>query len=347
MRLFIALILALLASALSACDFTPTLDIPLPEFEPGLALNGVLEADSTIEVRITAATDPFAAEPDGDTFRVPDGLEVVLESDGVSQGPLRLESVLCEDYSSGWFRPDEEVPTFECGAFVSDVVVEAGRTYTVRAEAPGFPDASATVTVPRRVTASVSGGPTTEGRYAADGKQFDTDLVVSIEDPPGRGQRYALQVLGRPYYYPHGGTLCSNGDCTFVPDDPPDSTYVASPGVGYTTTDPVLLAGARAVPSTGISFISFTDDEFDGRRRSFLVRAQQIWFPSYRRPEPEPPIGARIISADEATFQAYQIAWFGGGEDNPFAEPVNLPSNVSGGYGLLGAATITEALLND
>ena len=36
--------------ALSGCDFTPTLDVAVPDFAPALTVNGVLAADSTVEV---------------------------------------------------------------------------------------------------------------------------------------------------------------------------------------------------------------------------------------------------------------------------------------------------------
>ena len=336
--------LAALALALAACDFTPTLDVPLPEFAPGLTLNGVLAADSTVEVHVTAAADPFGPRSGDAVFVVPDGAAAELLRDGASLGPLRLDSEACEDHSSWEYtEPGDGPPTYECGSFVSNVVVEPGRTYTVRASAPGFPEAEATVTVPARTPVSVTAGEPVERPLANDGKRLDTDLTVTFRDPPGPGQRYALLVIGAPVSYSYESSGCRGYDCT--PRDTTVTVYVPRPSVGYTTTDPVLLAAARTVPSTGTHFITFADDEFDGTERSFAVRAQEFWYPSYDGGEPEPPVGVWVASADAATFAAYQIAWFSGGADNPFAEPVDLPSNVVGGYGLLGAVTINEARL--
>ena len=332
--------------ALAACDFTPTLDVPLPEFGPALTINGVLAADSTVEVRVTTAADPYGRYR-RDAFDVPEGAAVMLLRDGAAVGPLRLASERCEDHSR-LASPDAPPPTYECGSFVSDVVVEAGRTYTVRASAPDFPDAEATVTVPARVPVTATAGPTAESPLPNDGRRFDTDLTATFRDPPGPGERYGLLVIGEPYSLQSGVTECSDDVCTFVPDSTETAYYVANPAVGYTTTDPVLLAGARAVPSTGISFISFSDETFDGERRTLALRAQQFWYPSYTRDgPPRPPVAVWLVAADATTFGAYQIAWFSGGVDNPFAEPVDLPSNVVGGYGLLGAVTINEARLPD
>ena len=334
LRLFLAAILAVLAGALGGCDFTPTLDVPLPDFEPALTINGVLAADSTVEVRVTLARDPYVIpppDPDGrfnrpDVFYAPDGASAELLRDGASLGALRLDPRPCRDVF-------DEAPVLEarCGAFVSDVVTEAGATYTVRASAPGVPPAEATVTVPARVPASATGSPSRQ-----IGPRTDTDLEVTFRDPQGAGQRYTLMVVSGPYSY-ESPTYCDGcGDSTVT-------RHSNRVPIGYTTSDPVLLAGARTIPSSGVDFITFTDEAFDGTARTFPLRAQQF---NYERAGEVAPIAAvRVVSIDDRTFGAYQIAWFGGGNDNPFAEPADLPSNVVGGYGLLGAVAITEALI--
>ncbi len=342
-RLPLAALAALLTSALAGCDFTPTLDVPLPEFAPALTINGVLAADSTVEVRITAAADPYGRYRDDGVFDVPEGAVVELLHDGAPAGPLRLASRACEDYS--FYTPDQEFPTYECGAFVSDVVVEAGATYTVRASAPGFPPAEATVAVPARVAATVAVGASVE-QPIPNGTRLDTDLTVTFQDPPGLGDRYALVVVSGPYSYVwEERGWCVDRTCTEVRDTS-YTVFLDRIPLGYTTTDPVLLAGARAVPSSGINFITFTDESFDGAARSFPLRVQQYQYNGPNDRERAPLAGVWLAAVDDRTFGAYQITWFSGGEDNPFAEPADLPSNVVGGYGLLGAVTITEALID-
>lgn len=337
-----------LAASLAACDFTPALDIDTPEFAPALTINGVLAADSTVEVSITAAADPYGLTPvardssggpftvirgsDESRFVVPNGLTAEIWRDGTRLGALRRISRPCSDDG----RPD--VPT--CETMVSDVVTEAGGRYTVRTQAPGFPLAEATVTVPTRPVASVTGGAS-----RTVGPRTDTDLTVTFQDPPGLGQRYALMVVtdsfttrGRTY------TGCDESGCVVVRDTTFKRFSNRSP-VGYTTSNPILLAGARTIPSSGTDFITFTDESFDGQTRAFSVRAQQFDYAAAEDRQIAPLAGAWVVSIDAATFGAYQIAWFSLGEGNPFREPTRLPSNVIGGYGILGAVTITEARL--
>ncbi|MEM0963159.1 MAG: DUF4249 domain-containing protein [Bacteroidota bacterium] len=336
-RLTLAL-LAVAAGTLGACDFTPTLDIPLPDFEPALTINGTLVADSAATVRVTMADDPYAPagvyEP---RFEVPSGTVVELLREESPVAVFRLDSKTCEGYNPY----SSARQTYECGSFVSDVVIEAGATYTVRASAPGLPDAEATVTVPRRVPVTVYIGESAESPLANEGKRLDTNVSLTIDDLGGQ-QQYGLLVVREPFTTEYTVQVCDDNrspcrDSVVVQRFEPAT-------VGYTTTDPVLLAGARTVPSTGVGFISFTDETFNGDRRTFDVRAQQFWYPSYQTDEPDPPIGVWLVAADPTTFGAYQIAWFSGGEGNPFAEPVDLPSNVTGGYGILGAYAITKAI---
>ena len=327
----------LLAIALGACDFTPTLDIPLPEFEPALTLNGVLAADSTVEVRITGAIDPYVAAPTDDRFDVPDGTAAELFRDGASLGPLRLASTECPDYSAPVHPVDGPV-VYECGAFVSDVMIEPGATYTVRATAPGFPPAEATVTVPPRVSVALDLSPRREFETGPGYTLTEIDAAISVRDPAGAGDRYALMAVSGPWSYTDSTQVCSG------PSTCRDTTrtyFYPNIQFSYTTTDPVLLAAARTIPSNGITFVTFTDETFDGSTRSFDVTLRQVDYPDRDWPDIK---AVWLAAVDDATFGAYQIAWFGyplGDGFNPFQEPLDLPSNVEGGYGLLGAATIT------
>lgn len=344
-RLFLTLIAALLAGALAGCDFSPALDVPLPEFEPALTVNGVLAADSTVELRVTATRDPYVTtRSDGlyvprDRFFVPDGTTVELFRDGAPLGPLRLDSVACN--SNDPYTDPTDVPQAECGSFVSDIVVEAGATYTLRATAPGYPAVEATVTVPPRVPVALEVAPTTVGSTPG-WTLVERDLRVSVRDPAGLGDRYALAAVTGPRSQTRTpGTWCEESGCTHS-----DSTFLMPlprAQLTFTTADPVLLAAARAVPSIPLDLVMFSDDTFDGAARTFEIRVRQ-----YVNPEREDPMSdldleaVWLIALDAATYDAYQVfvAEERAGADNPFAEPADLPSNVTGGYGILGAVTI-------
>lgn len=341
MRLFLALLAALLAGAVAGCDFTPTLDIPLPEFAPALAINGVLAADSTVEVRITTTADPYLRAPVRGGFGVPEGATAELFRDGAPLGALRLASARCDDRSVP-AHPTEGPATYECGAFVSDALVEPGATYTVRASAPGYPTAEATVTVPGRLAVHVEAGPPTE-QPVPGYTRVDRDLRVTVRDPAGLGDRYALLAVSGPFSRTHTDRgICVDPQCTETRDTTYTVRYDREP-ITYTTADPVLLAAARTIPSNGTTFITFTDEPFDGEQRTFPIRTRVLHSGADRERD---VAAVWVVALDADTFGAYQVAWFGhptGDDVNPFQEPINLPSNVTNGYGVLGAVTITEA----
>ena len=322
-------------AVLAGCDFTPTLDVPLPEHAPALTFNGILMADSTVHVRVTASADPYGAYQNEGVFPVPEGARADLYRDGALVAALALEDRTCLDFSV--YRPGEEYPTYPCGTFVSDAVIQAGATYTVRATAPGFPEATATVTVPKRSEISVVAGARQPG-----GDALRRDLTVTFRDPVGLGHRYALTAVSGPWTSTDSYSYCVDATCAVERDTTVTYRYDRST-LSYTTADPVLLAGARVLPAGGESFITFPDNLFDGTTRSFEIQTRSLT--RRDREDPVEPAAVEVTSLDPLTYQAYQISWFSLGDDNPFQEPVRLPSNVTGGYGLLGAATVHEALL--
>ena len=323
----VALLLALLAVA--GCDFTPTLDIETPPYEAGLVLRSVLVVDSVALVRVGESWDSY--EGRFTRGQVPEGTpdaDLALYRDGRFVETLTLRPDSC---AVSGVPSDPETgltPFIPCGPYVGTVPVEAGATYTLRGEAEGLPPVEATVTVPRRPTLAVVEEPTAPHE--------DRRFRMTIGDPSGRGDLYGLslyQYLTRGY-----GTVCQNGVCR-------DTTYaIDNPGffqIAYDTTDPVLLASSREVANSGIRFASFTDETFDGRTKTFTIA------PSSRYASEDTDQGLRVqlaaLSGD--VYDVYQITYFGGGDDNPFAEPINLPSNVVGGYGLVGALALAEVTI--
>lgn len=319
-------VLAGIALALAGCDFTPTLDIPTPAFDGGLTLNAVLFADSTVQLRISRARDPYGTQTTtagAFGFAIVANAAVTIARDGGPPEPLPFVSQTCTGY-----EPRTNGPVaVECGRYVSAAPIPGGTTVVIRAEAPGAPAAEARVRIPARVvvTAAVEPGPTREN--------LPTDRVtLRFQDPPGEGQWYGLDVL-QSFDYTTTRTVCGPTGCR-------DSTVTghASGQNSFTTADPILLAGLRGIPGT-TNFVTFSDRLFDGQERAFTIEALRYFggtdVTDGRR-------AVRLIAFDRPIVEAYEQAYFSLGEDNPFQQPTDPVSNVSGGYGLVGAAAITE-----
>ncbi len=319
------------SATLAACDFTPTLDIDLPEHQPATVIHAVLAVDSAATVRLGVSTDPYVLD---DAYsrpgRVTEGTVVTLLRDGQPVERLAVRSRQCEEYDhqAGQFS------TYECGAYGGTVPVEAGAAYTVRAEVPGLPTAEGTVTMPQRPTVSADEiAPLGDGR-----RQFR----VRVQDPAGRGDRYGLTLLSgpRPQTFP----IC---DTTVEPVACRDTTVVEPRRpIRFTSADPVLLAAKRDldIDDNVFGFASVTDASFDGQAWTFTVGAVQSYWEYDGGSQPRtPPVIVQVAGLSGDVYDAYQILVSGGQDaENPFIEPVNLPSNVTGGYGLVGGVALAE-----
>ena len=325
--LLLAAVLAATAlTACAGCDFQPTLDIETPAFDGGLTLNTVLFADSTVQLRISRARDPYGTQTTSTGsfgFAPVNDATVTISRDGSPPEPLPFVSRTC---TGGDPRTGEPVGG-ECGRYESATPILAGTAVVIRAEAPGTPPAEARVRVPERaaVTATVEPGPVREN--------LPTDRVtLRIQDAPGLGQWYGLDVL-QSFAYTGTGTFCDPAGCR-------DSTFTSgyTGQTSFTTADPILLAGLRGIPGTN-TFVTFSDRLFDGQERAFTIE-------SLRYPTTENQTASRrtvrVIAFDRPIVEAYEQAYFSLGEENPFQQPTDPVSNVSGGYGLVGAAAITE-----
>ncbi|HEX8385859.1 MAG TPA: DUF4249 domain-containing protein [Rubricoccaceae bacterium] len=312
-------------AVLAGCDFSPTLDIGTPAFEPALTVNTVLFADSTVRVRVTRARDPYTTQPTLQNgrlgFATVTDARVTLSRDGAPE-VLAFESRQCLD---GYDYQTQQEVFVECGFYVTGTPVVGGATYALRAEAPGLPPAEATVRVPARVPATASMVPGTP----IDGQPTNR-ITLRFRDPAGPDDLYGVDALLAGTVV--GTQVCDYRGCR-------DTTYVQAyrTQTSFTTADPILLAGLRGIPG-GSNVATFTDDLFDGQERAFTIEARAYYYAG----EVDVRRIVRLLALDRTLVDAYLQAEFSLGQDNPFQEPFDLPSNVRGGYGLVGAAAVTE-----
>jgi len=334
-RLVLATLVAALA-VLSApgCDFTPTLDIETPPYAPGLVVRSVLAAGQMPTVRVSVSRDPYGPTPtDGapPPSVTPEGVVVTLLRDGAVVETLAPRAQTCYgsqtstcNASTGQTETVRNDP-YRCDAFVGQMPVEAGATYTLRATLDGLPPAEATVTVPVRPTITVEGGAASDPARRR--------VRVHLPDLPGAASRFSFALQRE--FSSYRTSVCRVGG-------PRDTTItLANPartGTDFTTDDAVLLAGARE-PSGILRFVTFTDATFEGGTFSFDVdaAAEVSGLVSTGR------FTVQVAALSQELYDAYELTAFALGDDNPFAEPVNLPSNVVGGYGRVGAAAVVEA----
>ncbi len=334
-RPFSVLLACLAGVWLAGCDVGASVDLDTPAYEPGVAVRATLAAGAAPTVRLSLSRDPYGPMPAGDLpSATPAGASVTLWRDGRLVETLTARPQTCYTRRESRCNPETGQPeliaeegAYPCGAFGGTLPVEAGGTYTVRAEVPSYAPVEATVAVPvaASVTAIETAGPDAETRR----------LRVDVADPPDAGTRYGLVVFRA--FDRIDTQICAVGG-------PRDTTlvlgYTARSGTRFTSADPVLTADGAAPPD-GFRLATFTDATFAGGRATLTVDVP--------RTSTQTTLGfngglvVQVAVLSEALYDAYQTTGTLPLGDNPFAEPANLPSNVTGGYGRLGAVALAEA----
>ena len=308
----------LLAAVAAGCDFTPTLDVETPAFVPGVALRGFLVADSVAVLDVDQAWSPYEGYPqDGPVYGRATVITILRDGAVVERITERRDR--CVDLGQPPVPPGGEIETYPCGPYAGTVPIEAGATYTLQVEAEGLPPAEATVSVPRRPTLEVT---------EEEGSLGERRFRVRITDPAGAGDRYGFAFL-RTYTYTTV-SCAPQQECV-------ETTETRRYPLYFETSDPVLLSAAAEIDGD-IAFVTFTDETFDGQTKTFTASASR----AYPGKEPRDTVTVQLAALSGDVYDTYRIEYFSGGDDNPFAEPINLPSNVEGGYGLVGGLTLAE-----
>ena len=310
------LFLAALSLAFASCDFEQVVDLETPDYTPRLVV--------------------FSAPTPGDVFTVKVARSIAALDTNVYQGQdLTVENAHVSLYDEN----DDLMEVLAFGrrpgqpfAYHSSpaVMARAGRRYTLRVTAPGFPAAEATTQVLAPVSFGLLTGAVTDGRPFAP---HALPLRILLPDPAGE-QVYRISIE-QPFT---------------VTQTDPDETYQRIEQAYFTSIDPSLRrdydelnqtipldpegSGGQRVYQSAL----LRDDLFDGQRRVVEVLAQFRVFDD----SPEVQVEADEIIVTVAAFGAdyvrYQqsIAQQASSSENPFAEPAFVYSNVEGGLGVFG-----------
>lgn len=249
----------------------------------------------------------------GDTIRVFVGKSIgILEYNRNKDLNIDQANVLL--YRSGSSEADTLRYEPHSGSYLSRTTAEAGEIYSIKVAAAGFADATAVSAVPQHVPIlSVQRLP--QARVNTDGIVQD-ELRITFKDPPAKGDFYILhlyKVRTDSSYY---------SDCINTPDASVESIYDE-------TIDQNTCLDAEAI------FIR--DDLFNGSTKELRLFASR----EYLSPETsggnvyKVELVLQHVTEDYFRFQkTYRFA--SENNDNPFAEPTNIHTNISNGYGIFG-----------
>ncbi len=316
MRLRSEPLMWLLAITVLATSCRKYLDFEGEDLQPRLVLNGLVQADSVVTVYLSnsrGVIDPgaLAAVTNGQV-RVFDGQgnlleELVHQGDGIYQGTT---------------------------------TIAAGSELAVQASASGLGAVQASDRVPFAVP--IQQWDTVSVENTDDGSGFGyTTLEVNftINDPGDLSNFYMLEGFIRQQYVIE--LIFDPITETFVPD-----TIELDEPIFYrayfSTTDQVLISEIDAGLGEARVFFGravFRDEMFNGNTRSFRIRLESFNSPG--------TLDLRLLSISEDAFRYFRtLERYAYAEGDPFAEPVQVFTNIEGGLGIWAGANVEQVSID-
>jgi len=302
----------LVLSVLFACEKPVTIDVPQKPSK--LVINGWIGKDSLISVHVGKSKYSLAPRENinnlTENYTVKNAVPVVFENDV----PV---DTLVYDATRFIYRTQR-------GRRIS-----AGKAYSVKVKAPGFTEATAESIVPSQ-SQIVSLQYVRDARTNSSGTP-ESEITITFNDPGAEKNYYLIQFFG-VYTDQYGNPVpiwcihTSDKDVEVIGyADPmePNSCYDG---------DQLLLSDAN----------------FNGKQKvvKFFIESYQLQEfvnPSANRTY-RPFVNVLRITEDQFKFiKSYSL--YSNSSDNPFAEPVNVFTNVNNGYGVFSTYTrVTDTL---
>jgi hypothetical protein len=293
----------------------------LKEKPKKLVIHGACNPDSLLKVYITRSLPYFSKE----SFDINKEVTVSVYSEGEF-----IETLA--DQGQGWFASESIYP-------------EAGHSYEIVAEAPGYESVRSTFRIPGNISAEFIKTTFSEHHYEdcnICSPELFLYITFNIEDNGTDENFYSVSLLSHQKVYLWGEKEIydplSGGyyyDYVIV-----DSLYSYSPLTIETNEHIVDIEKwgnyyGKVTPDyypSGDELI-FRDIHFNGQTYSFTLSSSYYFYDEYNNPN---SVRLVIKSVDKEFYTyASSMAKVNQSEDNPLAEPAAPYTNVHGGLGMV------------
>ncbi len=269
------------------------IDIDQKEFQKRLVMSCTLNPDSIINVYVTRSVGPLAS-----------GL------------PLTITDAIVDFYEDGNLL--FTIPHDSAGNYSYNFHPVIGKTYTVKAAAPGFEQSiEATTIIPTSAIIDTFSYAIVLNEENNWGSQYGLNGSITINDLPGENY-YMIQAYQSSVDTFNSPTQINGYNLYITADDP-------------------LIGNSRDYNSS----ILFSDFSFDGTSYKINFSSDNVDTYSF-----DVHLQYIVYSLSKESY-LYLISLnnYYKSNGNPFAEPVQVYSNVSSGMGILGSASRWEALV--
>ena len=286
----------IIAVVLAGCELT--VPVELPDQEPRIVVNSFVLADSMWQVEV------FTSKVMNDISWQYDINEKATVN--IFSGDAFVEQ-LSFNNSVGKYTSINNLP-------------QAGKTYTIKVDAPDLESVEATTYVPHAVQIEKLEF-IKNVRQDADGN-WESDLKITFTDNGNQENYYGLSI---------------------------QKDYAMQPGfyepVCFSTLDPVFSEGSVAIGDNGMSYICepvalFNDDLIDGKTYELKVILNQYAY------EQAGHLQIKLYTVTRE-FHLYtrSMRLQRENEGNPFAEPVIVFNNILKGFGIFAGLNFDSELI--
>jgi hypothetical protein len=297
--------------------------IDIPDTGRKIVINGLITTDSLLNVRISKSFyyNNYKAEVGMDTLN---NARVLFYSNNSYADSLHLAS---NYYPFDWYF------FYSSNYWSNRTRPITGKEYKIIVQAPGYPDASASITVPNLV--KIEKLDTSRFIVAPDPNYPDMSNVrfkcqISFSDPADETNYYLIRVSKFSIY----------------------EWWTETSDIRITTQDPIVEE--KLARYNEIFAIAFSDKVINGKKSNsqFIVDANSIGMPfldNSATVDGNPiPIYKTVVyfslySISEEYFWYIQtLNLYNKNFGNPLTEPVIIYSNIKDGYGIFAAAAVSS-----
>ena len=296
-------------AAFTGCEKAVDVDVPFES--PKLVLNGFMNPDSSFSAHISKSQ--FVLDR-ADLKNIPDATVRIYEGENLL-GEM-------EHQEEGLYK-------------LPDIFPEPGKTYTIQAEKAGFAEVNAKEIVLNPLNIS-------DFKYDTTGVKEIGEIKVAYEftlhDPAGEKNYYLLRLtekgLRKTYYGLNSET------------EEPEWKWL--PYVHLLSTESAdLLMESYCVGFSGCGFF-LRDDFLDGKDYRIKLTSRYYKNQHDRDNFKDVSYYFAIYQISETYYRYLKTLDQNQGiQDNPFAEPAKVYSNIEGGYGIWTSLTLTTIQIGE
>ena len=200
----------------------------------------------------------------------------------------------------------------------------ADQNYRIDISAPGYEPISASDYIPGTVQIISLDTFPVWGPDSTKGYEFE----LTFTDPAGADNYYEIQLLQRFTWIFGNDTLSEFYPVYIICEDPNIETDNGFEGSGFENYyDAILLK----------------DDQIEGQTYTLRFSIEDVWI----EPLYENAFALNMYSTSESFFNYRRsLAAYNNVLDNPFAQPVQVFSNVTGGYGIFAGGALEQWIID-